>query len=69
MKRNLKQTLEIVESTSDPKLKLQSRAIANDCYEYIMDLATNGIVVTDATKYLNAKMDVNAKMDQVNGQE
>jgi predicted transcriptional regulator len=34
MKRNLKQTLEIAETTSDPRTKLQARAIANDCYKY-----------------------------------
>jgi transcriptional regulator len=32
MKINLKQTLEIPETTSDPRTKLQARAIANDCY-------------------------------------
>jgi ATP/maltotriose-dependent transcriptional regulator MalT len=32
MKRNLKQTLEIAETATDPKVKLQARAIANDCY-------------------------------------
>ena len=29
MKRNLKQTLEIAETTADPKVKLQARAIVN----------------------------------------
>ena len=57
MKRNLKQTLEIAETAADPKTKLQARAIANDCYKYIMDLTTNGIVVTDAIKYVQSKMD------------
>ena len=52
MKRNLKQTLEIAESTSDPRTKLQARAIANDCYKYIMDLTTNGVVITDAIKFV-----------------
>jgi hypothetical protein len=47
----------------DPKIKLQARAIANDCYKYIMDLTTNGVVTTDALKY------VNAKMDHLNNQE
>jgi orotate phosphoribosyltransferase-like protein len=32
MKRNLNQTLEIAETATDPKVKLQDRAIANDCY-------------------------------------
>ena len=51
MKR-LKQTLEIAESTSIPRTKLQARAIANDCYKYIMDLTTNGVVITDAIKFV-----------------
>ena len=57
MKRNLKQTLEIAETVADPKTKLQARAIANDCYKYIMDLTTNGIIVTDAFKYVQTKTD------------
>jgi hypothetical protein len=52
MKINLKQTLEIVETTSDPRTKLQARAVANDCYKYIMDLTTNGLVITDAVKFI-----------------
>src|SRR5215210_3401763 len=36
MKRNLKQTLEIRDSASDPKVKLQAAAIANDCYKFIL---------------------------------
>jgi hypothetical protein len=55
MKRNLKQTLEIAETAADPKTKLQARAIANDCYKYIMDLTTNGAIVSDALKYVNGK--------------
>jgi DNA-binding transcriptional regulator LsrR (DeoR family) len=57
MKRNLKQTLEIAETAADPKTKLQARAIANDCYKYIMDLTTNGVVITDALKYVQGKLD------------
>jgi hypothetical protein len=57
MKQNLKQTLEIAETAADPKTKLQARAIANDCYKYIIDLATNGVVITDAIKYVQGKMD------------
>jgi hypothetical protein len=52
MKRNLKQTLEIAETTPDPRTKLQARAIANDCYKYIMDLTTNGVVITDVIKFV-----------------
>jgi transcriptional regulator with PAS, ATPase and Fis domain len=57
MKRNLKQTLEIAETVSDPKTKLQARAIVNDCYKYIMDLITNGTIVTDAIKYVTQKQE------------
>jgi len=38
MKRNLKHVLEIVQAATDPKIKLEARRIANDCYRYIMDL-------------------------------
>jgi hypothetical protein len=55
MKRNLKQTLEIAETTADPRVKLQARAIANDCYRYIMDLCTNAGIVSDALKYVERK--------------
>ena len=44
--------MEIAETTSDPRTKLQARAIANDCYKYIMDLTTNGVVITDAIKFV-----------------
>jgi hypothetical protein len=39
---------------------LQSNGI---CFKYIMDLTTNGVVVTDAIKY------VQGKMDHLNNQE
>jgi transposase len=57
MKRNLKQTLEIAETAADPKTKLQARAIANDCYRYIMDLCTNAGVVSDAIKFVTQKQE------------
>ena len=57
MKRNLKHVLEVAESATDPKTNLQALAIANDCYKYIMDLTTNGVVVTDAIKYVNQKQE------------
>jgi hypothetical protein len=57
MKRTLKQTLEISEISPDPKIKLEAMRIANDCYRYIMDLTTNGAIVTDAIKYVNQKQE------------
>jgi transposase len=57
MKTNLKQILEIAQTTSDPKTKLQARAVAVDCYKYIMEMTTGGVIVTDAIKYVQGKMD------------
>jgi hypothetical protein len=31
---------------------VQATAIANDCYKYIMDLTINGVVITDAIKFV-----------------
>ena len=48
-------------------MKLQARAIANNCYKYFMDLTTNGAVITDAIKYVNQKQEqINAlqKLDE-----
>jgi hypothetical protein len=41
----------------DNKTRLQALALVNDCYKYIMDLTTNGVVITDAIKYVQGKMD------------
>lgn len=67
MKHNLKQTLEIAETASDPKTKLQARAIANDCYRYIMDLCTNAGIVSDALKFVTQRkeqLDTMQKIDE-----
>jgi IS30 family transposase len=50
-------------TTTDDKTRLQALSLINDCYKYIMDLTTNGVVVTDAIKY------VEGKMDHLNNQE
>jgi prefoldin subunit 5 len=42
---------------ADDKTKLQATAIINDSYKYIMDLTTNGVVITDAIRYVQGKMD------------
>jgi predicted DNA-binding protein YlxM (UPF0122 family) len=55
MKRNLKQTLEIAETVLDPRVKLQARTIANDCYKFILDMTTNAGIVPDALKIVTHK--------------
>jgi hypothetical protein len=52
MRHNLKHVLETGEAASDPKINLESRRIANDCYRYIMDLCTNAGVISDALKFV-----------------
>ena len=52
MKSNLKETLEIATSVTDPRVKLQARAIVNDCYKFILDMSTNAGIVSDALKYV-----------------
>jgi hypothetical protein len=37
---------------SDNKTRLHALALINDCYKYIIDLTTNGIVITDAIKFV-----------------
>jgi hypothetical protein len=67
LRQNLRHVLEIAETSSDPKTKLQARAIVNDCYKYIMDLTTNGAIVTDAIKYVTQKaeqLDTLKKLDE-----
>ena len=53
MKQNLKHVLEIGGAATDPKVKLQARAIANDCYKFIMDMSTNAGIFSDALKFVN----------------
>jgi predicted transcriptional regulator len=39
-------------TTSDDRTRLQALSLINDCYKYIMDLTTNGVVITDAIKFV-----------------
>ena len=45
MKQNLKHVLEIGEAATDPKVKLEARRIANDCYRFIQEMSTNAGIV------------------------
>jgi hypothetical protein len=54
--RILRLTWEIAEKPTDDKIKLQAFAQLNEGYKFKMDLTTNGIVVTDAIKYVQNQM-------------
>ena len=55
MKSNLKETFEIANSVTDPRIKLQARAIVSDCYKFILDMSTNAGIVSNALKYMYPK--------------
>jgi hypothetical protein len=47
----------------DSKTRLQALALANDCYKYKMDLVTNGVVITDAIKFVQQKKEELSKLN------
>ena len=76
MKHNLKETLEIANTAVDPRVKLQARAIANDCYKFILDMTTNARIVSDALKYVEKRTEqltttqkLDDKLDELAEQE
>ena len=39
-------------TTGDDRTRLQALSLINNCYKYIMDLTINGVVITDAIKFV-----------------
>jgi hypothetical protein len=39
-------------TTGDDRTGLQALSLINDCYKYIMELTTNGVIITDAIKFV-----------------
>jgi hypothetical protein len=55
----------------DDRTRLQALSLINDCYKYKMDLTTNGVVITDAIKFVQTnkeKLTMSSKEDN-NGKE
>jgi DNA-binding protein len=50
--RILQLTWEMAEKPTDDKTRLQAFAQLNEGYKFKMDLTTNGIVITDAIKFV-----------------
>ncbi len=46
----------------DDRTRLQALSLANDCYKYKMDLVTNGVVITDAIKFVQQKKEELSKV-------
>jgi orotate phosphoribosyltransferase-like protein len=53
----LKMCWSIVSKTADEKTRLQALALINDCTRHRVDLSTNGVVITDAIKYVTQKQE------------
>ncbi len=53
-------------STVDDKTRLQALALASDCYKYKMDLATNGVIITDTIKLVQQKIEQLRKINDQN---
>ena len=54
----LKQAWQISQSSEVKKEdRLAALSLANNCYKFIMDLTTNGVVITDAIKYVQGQID------------
>lgn len=49
----------------DDRTRLQALALANDCYKYKMDLVTNGVVITDAIKFVQQKKEELSKVSEI----
>ncbi|CAN5388544.1 hypothetical protein BH18THE2_BH18THE2_20540 [soil metagenome] len=55
-------------TTVDNKTVLQALALINDCNKYKMDLTTNGVVITDAIKFVQTnKEKLTMSTQRVNG--
>ena len=51
---------------TDNKIVLRALGLINDCNKYIMDLTTNGVVITDAIKFVQTnkeKLTMSTKED------
>ena len=69
--RVLQLTWEIAEKPTDDKTRLQAFAQLNEGYKFKMDLTTNGVVITDAIKFVQTnkeKLSMSTKGDN-NGKE
>jgi hypothetical protein len=51
----LKKAWEIVDNTTDERIRLQALALIRECNASRLEMITNGTVVSDALKYVNGK--------------
>jgi hypothetical protein len=59
----------IITITEKERIRLQALALANDCYKYIMDLTTNGVVITDAIMFIQTNKEKLATITNKEGND
>jgi Zn-dependent oligopeptidase len=63
LKQILRMSWSIASKTEDEKTRLQALALMNDVNKYRTELVTNGVIVNDALRI------VQSKMEHLNGEE
>jgi Zn-dependent oligopeptidase len=63
LKQVLRMSWSIASKTEDEKTRLQALALMNDVNKYRTELVTNGVIVNDALRI------VQSKMEHLNGEE
>jgi hypothetical protein len=69
--RVIRMACDITEKPIDDKTRLQALSLLNECYKYKMDLTTNGVVITDAIKFVQTNKEklIMSKKEEVKGED
>jgi hypothetical protein len=59
----LKMAWSIVNNDVDSKTRLQALTLINDCNKYKMELSTNGLIISDAIKFLTRQQEQLEKIE------
>jgi hypothetical protein len=55
----------IIDKSLDDKTKLQALTLINDCNKYKMELATIGVVISDAIKFVTRQQEQPQKIEEI----
>jgi hypothetical protein len=55
----------IIDKSLDDKTKLQALTLINDCNKYKMELATIGVVISDAIKFVTRQQEQLQKIEEI----
>ncbi len=61
----LKMAWSIVNNDVDSKTRLQALTLINDCNKYKMELSTNGLIISDAIKFLTRQQEQLEKIETI----